>query len=266
MTSRQVLEWDARPHAGSIEQVGDYHWVNVLNRFRMYVLDSDKSVSPHLINEGFWESWITSWVTNNVDEHTTFLDVGANTGYYSFLANTLGAVVVAYEPNPTYHAMMMATVTRGHWKGVFPEMVALSDYSGEATLNIPLELHGSASLNEILPEYPTTKVEVTVRPLDEIMRVDPESPSRKHVIKIDAEGEEERILRGARQFIADSSDISILLEYTPGAYSPSFVEELFVNYEVALIDDIGLEALVEPEWIKEQTDWVMLVLRPRETI
>lgn len=263
MTTRHILEWESRSEAGSIEQVGDYHWVKVLNRFHMYVLDSDKSVSPHLIKDGFWESWITTWVTNNVDDTTCFIDVGANTGYYSFLAAHLRAVAIAYEPNPTYYDMMNSTIARTHSKGVFPQPVALSDYTGEATLNIPLELHGSASLNEILPQYPTTKVEVMVRPLDEIMRVESSNYIQKHVVKIDAEGEEERILRGAKQFITDSKDITILLEYTPGAYSSRFVGELFENYDVSAINHDGGDELVLPQWIESQTDWVMLVLRPK---
>lgn len=261
MTTRNILEWESRSTAGSIEQVGDYHWVKVLNRFHMYVLDSDKSVSPHLINDGFWESWITSWVTNNVNENTVFIDIGANTGYYAFLAKFLGAPTLAFEPNPVYAKMIASTIQRTHSKMIFVQPVALSDYTGQAVLHVPTELHGSASLNEIIPGYEFDSIDVDVYPLDDVYIIG-EFANKKHIIKIDAEGEEERILRGAKELIS-KVDVEILLEYTPGAYSSRFVGELFENYDVSAITHDGKDEPVLPQWIESQTDWVMLLLRPK---
>lgn len=257
MITRDEVEYTARLKAGIIDTIGEYHWVNVLNGVEMYVLDSDKSVAPHLVREGFWESWITTWVINNVDKDTFFIDIGANTGYYAFLASSLGAITLAFEPNRVYADMIRATIERGRSAVVLSE-TALSNYWGEAILNIPTELHGSASLNQIIPGYETTTQKVSVRPLDEVLV---EIVHEKAVIKIDAEGEEERILEGARKFLDETPEAVVLLEYTPGAYSINFVDELFEKWSVSWISHSGQEEPVSPAWIREQRDWVMLVLR-----
>lgn len=257
MITRDDVEQLSRLNSGIKDTVGNYHWVNVLDGIEMYVLDSDKSVTPHLVFDGFWESWITTWVLNNVKQGDVFWDIGANTGYYSLLAYELGALVQAFEPNPVYFKMLNATKERRGIKGSFRiSETALSNYTGEATLHIPTELHGSASLSEIIPGYETTEVEVSVRPLDDYT-----VGAGRQILKIDAEGEEERILQGARKFLDSTPHRMVLLEYTPGAYSRNFVDELFEKWSVSWIDHSGGEAPVTPEWIRAQRDWVMLVLR-----
>jgi FkbM family methyltransferase len=257
MTSREMIEFMSKGGAGIISETTDYYWTHVLNRFDMYVSKTDKSVSPHLIQDGFWESWITKWVIDNVNEDTFFIDIGANTGYYSFLANDLGAQVYAFEPNPEYFDMMFATCSRANTKNVYLSNIALSDYHGEAVLHIPLELHGSASLTDI-PNYDTNKVTVSVRPLDDRVT---HYPQTHLVIKIDAEGEEERIMRGAKNLIDNAESVVVLLEYTPNAYSSDFVDFLFDNFHVSFVDGAGNEERAFVPWLESQTDWVMLVLR-----
>lgn len=259
MIDRVYVEAQGKRGSGVIDSVGDYHWVRVLNEFEMYVHQNDKSVSPHLVRDGYWESWITAWLKNHIDKNTFFLDIGANTGYYAFIADSRGAVTLAFEPNRVYADMIRATLMRRVSNVVLTE-TALSDYWGEAVLNIPTELHGSASLSEI-PGYETTKQEVHVRPLDEILT---ESAYDKTIMKIDAEGEEEKILRGARNFIEKTENLVILMEYTPGAYSQYFLADLFHDYEVAWINHAGYEGPVTPEGLLRQTDWLMLTLRPKK--
>jgi len=259
MTSRDTIEFVARGSAGTIFERDNLTWCRVLNRFEMYVNRNDKSVSPHLINDGFWESWITKWVMDNVDNTTFFIDIGANTGYYSFLAESLGATVVAFEPNSIYSEMMRSTINRSGSKAIYVYEEALSNYWGEASLNIPTELHGSASLNEIIPGYATTQQTVQVRRLDDVLHH--RSDFEQAIIKIDAEGEEERILEGAREFLDKTPNVTVLLEYTPHAYSRDFVDNLFDTWIVTTIDSNGNEQRIIPQWLEAQTDWVMLVLR-----
>lgn len=261
MVYRNVLEFKSRGAAGVIEEVGNYQWVRVLDMFEMYALKGDESVSPHLVRDGFWESWITAWVMDNVGPDTKFWDVGANTGYYSFLAHSLGAHVAAFEPNPVYADMMQATAERhGLNYGFKLHRYALSDRDGAGTLHIPVGLHGSASLNEIPPGYEFDNIQVTVRRWDGVYGV---AGSGNHVIKIDAEGEEERVLAGANQFLNTSTDITILLEHTPGAYSKTFLEKLELRWSLNWINGDGVAEPVEKSWIRSQKDWVMLALIPR---
>jgi len=257
MITREEVERLGRAAAGGIDQRGNYTWCRVLDSFEMYVASNDKSVSPHLINDGFWESWITTWVMNNVGAGTVFFDIGANSGYYSLLAYQLGALVIAYEPNPTYAQMMRKTRERlGLDSGFQINEFALSNYEGVAQLHIPNELHGSASLNDIPDGYAFSNAYVDVKRLDN--RV---PGTGRQVLKIDAEGEEERILAGAEGFLNQAVHKTILMEYTPGAYSEGFEEKLFREWEVSRVTYDGGEESITPDWLRSLDDWAMIVLR-----
>lgn len=257
---RRVLELVSSGAAGIVDETDDWYWVRVLDKFEMYTHKEDQSVTPCLVRDGYWESWITLWVMENVDAETFFLDVGANTGYYGFLAQNLGASVCAYEPNKLYIEMIIATGKRNNLPMPISP-VALSDKTEEAVLHIPGNLHGSASLNEV-PGYETTPVKVVTRPLDEILN-DPRLYEAKQVMKIDAEGAEEKILHGAKNFIANAPSLVIALEYTPGAYSDHFLDDLRKEWHINWINYDGVEEPVEDAWLHNQEDWRMLVLRKK---
>ena len=50
---------------------------------------------------GFGESAFTRFLIENTSKNDVFYDIGANYGYYSSLASTLGAEVHSFEPNPS---------------------------------------------------------------------------------------------------------------------------------------------------------------------
>lgn len=124
------------------------------------------------------------------------IDVGGSVGTYSFHLSRLAKSVVVFEPNPQLH-----------WR--FPKMslpnarlerVALSDKPGKATLRVPTDMrkHGLASLEAhlVTKEPDAQQYDVEVRTLD--------SYKFENVgfIKIDTEGHEEAVLRGAVDLIA----------------------------------------------------------------
>lgn len=258
--NRQELESLSLRGAGIIDSVGEYHWVRVLDEFNMYVMNSDESVTPCLVRDGFWESWVTTWLVNNIKKGDVFYDIGANAGYYSFIAHAYGADVEAFEPNPVYAEMMRKTAQRNKLDNLNVHEVALSNYNGEAILKIPGELHGSATLNALPVGYEDFKgITVPVRSLDEL---DLSSEGRRVIMKIDAESEEERIIEGAREFLRDSDSV-ILFEYTPYAYSNNFLDDIFSQWEVTTVDFQGDEPPANKEEIAVSSDWSTLVLRPK---
>lgn len=254
---RRVLELVSKNAAGIIDETDKYYWVKVLNLFEMYVMKSDKSVTPHLVEDGFWESWITQYISDRISPGTVFFDIGANTGYYSLLANYRGAMVTAYEPNPAYYEMLNATIERQNINRmpIRVSPTAISDKKGTETLYIPKELHGSASLNELDSKWETTPVEVRTQPLSL-------KGCGHYLIKIDAEGAEEKIWDGMIDDLRSRvGPQEVLLEYTPKSYSDNFLDKLesygplhWVNYD-------SYREPVSREWLLSQDDWVMLSLK-----
>lgn len=259
--NRSELEQKSISNARLIDEVGDYKWVRVLDTFEMYVHKDDKSVSPHLEKDGFWESWITVWFMNNIGPGTVLFDIGANAGYYSFLGYHLGAMVAAFEPNPVYFDMINATRDRLEILNCFhTHNIALSDKTGEMTLHIPDGLHGSASLNKIPEGYSFSDIPVNVDRLDNIYKT---AGAGRQVLKIDAEGEEERVIRGAEKFLNQTPHKMMVIEHTPKAYSQEFLSELSKKWTMKRIDYDGRPVPVTAEWVERQSDWVMLVLQSR---
>lgn len=131
-----------------------------------------------------------------VDPRLLAIDVGGNTGVYTYHLSRLARDVVTFEPNPDYADFLryMRLKTR-------VEPVALSAEDGSAELRIPIlddkELGGMASLAEgAFPEdTPCRAVTVPSRRLDDYEFRD------VGFIKIDVEGHEEAVLSGAGRTI-----------------------------------------------------------------
>jgi FkbM family methyltransferase len=259
-----MFEWYSSQGRQIIERTDKWILTEVFGSFEMYVMNGDSSITPHLVGEGFWESWISSWVTKNVDSNTRFYDIGANSGYYTWLALEQGAVAVAFEPNPAYFEMMQATAKHNNIKSkLLMYKCALSDEDDVATLWVPQHLHGSASINQIDDRYKPTPVEVTTRRLDSLML----TPTRwgqdnnNVIVKIDAEGAEEKIWDGFGKLLEAPDAPVFMIEYTNGSYSDEFITKLQNYGTIYTIDHEGNEALVDRHWLESQNDWVMIVVR-----
>lgn len=130
------------------------------------------------------------------------IDVGANSGAYSWHLSKLGPVV-AFEPNPIYARRIEGI------KGVRLERTALSDHVGHATLHIPLDSQGQAAGGwATLENRPA--VEMASNILVQVHTLDSYGLA-PGFLKIDVEGHEEAVLRGALETIRQSRP-TILVE------------------------------------------------------
>jgi FkbM family methyltransferase len=235
-----------------------------LDTYAVWALKNDVSVTPSLLHYGHWEAWITSWFTSNIEEGDFIVDVGANCGYYTMLFETLAGPtgrVVAYECNPVYVGLLNMTKVSNKADFVV-EGVALSSSKGIIDLVFPGEYTGSASIAGIDfdPKYGEThKITVPTATLDEEF----EGMDTPTLIKIDAEGAEEMVLKGAQKLLARHDAPVIVLEYTPNAYSEDFNDWLFGYGDVTRIGFDGVEEPCTIEHLKSLTDWDMIVVRKK---
>lgn len=125
------------------------------------------------------------------------IDVGAADGVYTWYLQRLSAGCVAFEPNPVNAAAICRRVPRA-----MVHNVALSDADGIATLRIPVangvSMAGLATLHEqnALAEFDSVvTLSVPKRSLDSY------GMPRVGFIKIDVEGHELSVVRGATDLI-----------------------------------------------------------------
>jgi FkbM family methyltransferase len=163
---------------------------------------------------GAWERHVVDACIAALGRGGVFYDIGANAGYISLaVAERLGESVdvLAFEPQPTlaHHAAISARLSELKRVRVFPAMIG--DRDGTAELFIPAHaIHASA----IPAETRTTRIECAMFRLDSLLEAGLPTPS---AVKVDVEGGELAVLRGADRLIRTSP--------------PSFIVEANVSME-----------------------------------
>jgi FkbM family methyltransferase len=149
---------------------------------------------------GCWEPNEFAFLDRILRPGMTFVDAGANDGIYTvFAAQRVGAggLVWAFEPSPRELERLCCNLELNHLAArVFP--LALADVEGQAELMLGGYEHeghntlGAFAYSEV---ESAGKVAVRLRRLDDIVAED--APARMDVLKLDVEGAELRLLRGA---------------------------------------------------------------------
>ena len=138
-------------------------------------------------------------------------DIGANQGLYTlyFSRQSPEGRVYAFEPDPRLFAALKANVQRNGAQNVRLFNAAAADRTTKLTLQAGRFNRGD---NRIVPSHlaaPGT-VDVDAMPLDDAI------PERRlNLLKIDVQGFEIQVIRGAKRLIEANPDLVILLEFWP---------------------------------------------------
>ena len=140
----------------------------------------------------------------------TFIDVGANKGDFTLLAARLtgpSGRVISIEPAPENHSVLQRSIELNDYANITVLQVALSDRDGTADLQI-----GSTSGSHTLsPEFNGSRaVSVPTRTLDAV--VADNRLASVDMLKIDVQGFELAVLRGAAQTLTSNPRIVLLLD------------------------------------------------------
>lgn len=160
----------------------------------------------------------------------TFIDIGANIGYYSLLANQIvgkNGRVIAFEPNPVTIERIKKNIALNNASNVELVEVALSNKVGKVQLFCPVdETHGFTSMKNHGWENANC-YDVSTQPLDEII---PKDVTRIDLIKIDVEGAELLVFQGASKTIREFKP-KIILELN---------EKAALNFGYDILDVVKL--------------------------
>jgi FkbM family methyltransferase len=160
----------------------------------------------------YYEPITTLLARELVQAGGTFMDIGANIGFYSLVLSTCrpGLKVIAFEPNPKNFRLLQQNVSlNGLESQIRCEPLALSDEDGSALLYLSAS-DMSASLES---DFQPTGQTVTIRAtrLDSYLADQPISGPL--VIKVDVEGHETAFFKGA-QLTLQSRKPDIISEVT----------------------------------------------------
>jgi FkbM family methyltransferase len=137
-----------------------------------------------------------------------FVDVGANVGHYALIAaRKCGARVIAVEPVPETFRRLVNNIELNGLSGAGPAQIharhlGLSDVAG--VLNFTTNYH---TANHVSTEPTPNSTSVEVMALDDLC-----AGESLKLLKIDVEGYEKYVLRGATRHLASKSLDAIIIE------------------------------------------------------
>ena len=145
------------------------------------------------------------FINKEIKDGMTVLDIGAHIGVLAVpLANKVGleGKVYAFEPTPTTVKVLRKTVSINRTKNISVEPCALADTKGKLVFyTSDNKVDNSNSLvNNHRTDRKETSIEVDVTTVDDFVRS--HNISKVDFIKIDVEGAEFRLLKGATNTIS----------------------------------------------------------------
>jgi FkbM family methyltransferase len=178
----------------------------------------------------------------------TAIDIGANLGVYSLpMARLVGATghVFAYEPGSEARALLERSRELNEAINLDISPLALSDREREGRLVFGV----SSELNALGDGNAGETVRVTSLDSEDALRGWP-SPD---FVKIDAEGEEERILAGGRNFFSRHSPL-VMFEMKAENKVNEHLRMLFPSLGYRLFRQLGGAPILVPDDMREPLD------------
>jgi len=183
-----------------------------------------------------------------IADNNTIFDVGANIGVYTLLASQLigkGGRVHSFEPLPDVNTLLHFNVSRNHCKNVTVNQVAVGDQNGV----VQIFINAQNALSSLGNTHRGNVVDIkTVKMLTLDSYAESVGISRVDFLKIDVEGFEGHVLRGAAKLLDASPDLIVMSELAKKNFAPlGFSIDETLNwmrargFEIWMVGDHSLE-------------------------
>ena len=174
----------------------------------------------------------------------TFLDVGANHGSYSLIAApVVGAdgVVLAFEPQPRLATLLRRSFAANAFGHAEVLEIACSERDGRATFHVSRTASGTGGLYEGFSGGAGRKrFTVPLCRLED--RISGRTLPGRVLMKLDVEGSELPVIRGAASFLRERQPL-ILLELNPSSAKSAGYE---VGDLLCSLAELGYDRVAEP--------------------
>jgi FkbM family methyltransferase len=214
--------------------------------FRQVLNLADSAVAGMILNEAY-EPRETNFICKACTPGATVLDIGANIGYYTLLMAQLvgpNGYVYAFEPREDFCDFVRRSVTENEFdQRCAVHCCALADYEGA----VQFRIHPRTDLASSDPNYYSTCylassesdknkdafIQVKVQILDKFLEAEPQR--RVDLIKIDVEGAEHLVFRGAEKLLRRDKPVILSEIFGPQLENVSKVDTLtYVRFLEAL--------------------------------
>jgi len=262
---RQRLERVSSEQARAVSMGNATVLCRALGRYKMLVDANDLAIVPHLCLDGYWESWITAALARALRPGFWCLDVGANHGYYTLLmadAVGSGGRVLAVEPNPNLVRLLKFSLEINGLTGRASAMACAASDVDNVRVNLVFpRQHAVYATICRSPGEGDESIEVGTVALDTVSRDWP----HVDLVKIDAEGAEQKIWRGMQQTMRRNPDVIVVMEVNRTRISDpaGFVREIrdagFTLRHITF--DAEVRTLTEEALLASENDWMLFLQR-----
>ena len=151
-------------------------------------------------------------------EGDNVIDIGAHIGRYTIISSKMvgeNGKVVAIEANPAVFEMLNKNIKLNQFTNILSLNYAVYSQETKIKLFLPNDEENMTIYNSIMTERANNKekfVEVNANTLDTIIQSTGIKEDGINWIKIDVEGAEYEVLRGATSILSQSKDIALLVE------------------------------------------------------
>jgi FkbM family methyltransferase len=174
----------------------------------------------------------------------TVVDIGAHIGLYTIISSKrvgFNGKVIAIEAHPENFEILNRNIQLNQLTNVIALNYAAYSEEERLKLYLPSGESGFTKYNTIMPKFAKRDekfVEVTANTLDKLLQsngIKTNGISAVNWIKIDVEGAEFEVLKGAHNVLSDNKDIAILIELhgSPYEYRPK-IEEFIKLYNLKI--------------------------------
>jgi FkbM family methyltransferase len=230
--------------------------IEALSGDRFLVPQLSESVAFHLFVDGIYEPATDAYLRTVLEARDVFVDVGANIGVFALrAARRVGNTgrVLAIEASPNVFRYLVKNIELSGLANVKAIHCAASDHHSEG-LSFWEAPRSNFGMGALVPQFEAAPHFVPCRTLDELLGL----AGIKHVslLKVDVEGAEADVFRGALRFLRSSPAPIIIFEFCDWAEArfpgrrPGDSQRVLMHlgYEIWRLEDLQLggRSLSEP--------------------
>jgi FkbM family methyltransferase len=206
----------------------------------LWLDELDHLITPLIQEYGNWELDVCALLERTLKPGMTFVDVGANIGYFSVFASKLVGSegrVLAVEPDPRTISLLRANLRRHSCSNAIVLPIAAHSKTGQ----VPFVVNPEGAAGSGIDPEATDAVLVPSARLDDVIE------GTVDVIKVDVERAEHLVIRGAEQTLKRSpAPVAVVefwptLERLPGGDAPAEVLAYYesLGFELCLLQTDG---------------------------
>lgn len=264
--SGRLARLESAQVGGRAVYVGDGRLLTKAHPFGLlyYVEANDRLIVPKFVMDGIFEVDVTHFLRKHVAPDSICVDVGANFGYYTCIMARLAhqGRTTGIEADPKIFALARDNVFINWMEGrATVKNLAAADRVGEIQLYRRVGRSGNTGVIQLsddalaqMGEPPQEPFTVRCSTLDE------EFPGRVDFLKIDVEGAEPLVFRGAAKLIANNPGIHIVMEWSPEQLKHAGFD---IGDFVGELSSMGLQpSILDYEGEPMETTWPTLLEKP----